>query len=183
MQLSEISDLEALASRDNYFGFGMLKASSHVSSSASGAAVAQDDDPALPAVKWRPAEQHTALIEELQTEFAADDLGPPVRAHGWSDTKLRCWFEGGGNFELSAVKREKTITADEVGCSLRVVSLPPCAEFFDGGALGVVRRRNDAPFAHLASLLAANSHATFRLGASLRVYEQADSVYRNRLAL
>ena len=44
----------------------------------------------------RTADEHAALVLELQDEYLADDLVPPEEAASWDEQTLREWFESGG---------------------------------------------------------------------------------------
>jgi alpha/beta superfamily hydrolase len=44
----------------------------------------------------RSADAHADLVASLQDEWLADDLEPPQASIGWDESRLRAWFENGG---------------------------------------------------------------------------------------
>lgn len=111
------------------------------------------------------ANAHSALVEQLQGEFFAEDLHPPPEACNWSTDLLRRWFSEGGVLSMGALlaepmgQRDRHI--DEVGAELPVCSIAPVGS--DPGALECARNEDADFFAHLAKRLGHDGYVSTRL--------------------
>ena len=125
----------------------------------------------------RTAQEHAALVDELQAELLADDLDPPESATAWTEATLRCWFEDGGRLTMRAIQCD---TARALDVDSTLASLPrhrlellEVGELPSTGLVGALHRRDTTAFAALASRFGADGWAACRLGLPAALWETA----------